>query len=103
MKTLEINIEEALAMENGQFIDIRETYELPKVDEVEPRYIPMGELLANPSQIDRSQPVILFCQAGVRSMMAATQLQGLDYSNVYSLRQGAAVLKQVIRTQTESS
>lgn len=101
MKTIEINIKEALAMEDGQFIDIREAYELPKVDEVEPRYIPMGELLADPSQIDRSQPAILFCQAGVRSMMAATQLHGLDYSNVYSLRQGAAVLKQVV--QTESS
>lgn len=91
---IEIDLEEALQMENTLFIDVRESFELPKIDELNPVLAPMSQLDSGNIDLDASKNIVVFCQAGVRSKKVAQQLLENGHTNVFSLKEKARKLKQ---------
>jgi len=88
----EISVEKALQKENIQFIDVRETHELPKVDIINPILIPLSELELHLDKIDAKKENIVFCQSGIRSKKAVALLQKNHINNCYSLKEGAVAI-----------
>ena len=68
-------------------IDIRERDEWVQGHIPDAAFVPRGflELQIEQHQPDRSQPLVIYCAGGVRSALAARNLQEMGYSNVYSL------------------
>lgn len=92
----EITFDEAIQLPEATFIDVRQPEEQPKIDALHPLYIPLNQLDNQASTIDASKPIVCFCQSGIRSKKAAALLMSLGFENVYSLKQGAPLLKQVL-------
>lgn len=86
----EISIEDALKKKNIQFIDVREFDELPKLEALNPIYIPLSEFENNLDKIDPEKGKIIFCQTGIRSKTAASILQKHNINNSYSIKEGAS-------------
>ena len=86
----EISIEDALKTKNIQFIDVREFDEFPKVEALNPIYIPLSEFENNLEKINLEKVTMIFCQAGVRSKAAVSILQKHHINNSYSVKEGAS-------------
>ena len=71
-------------------VDVREEHEFAEGMAVGARGVPRAELERDPATYfaDRSQPLVLICQAGGRSMLAAEVLASLGYLKVASIRGG---------------
>ncbi|MCL4141874.1 UNVERIFIED_CONTAM: hypothetical protein GTU68_056253 [Idotea baltica] len=96
-----VSIETFLSEENIQFIDIRETHEQPKVDNLNVTYIPLSELETSLHKIDLSKKKALFCKSGMRSKHAVRVLQELNINNCFSIPQGASEIKNYIKTHNK--
>ena len=76
------------------YVDIRETHELPKVDQENILCIPMSKLTKRWKEIPRNQEVIVFCQTGKRSRDAVNYLKDThQFHNIHSLEGGVHNLK----------
>jgi molybdopterin/thiamine biosynthesis adenylyltransferase/rhodanese-related sulfurtransferase len=72
-----------------QIIDVRNLHETPRVTEFEHLRIPLSELGENLHQIDPARPLVIFCQTGVRSIMAAHLItEKIGVRTVYNLKGG---------------
>ena len=71
-------------------VDVREQDEWSEGHLPGAVHVPRGNLESRVERVapDRSQPVILYCQAGNRSVFAAKTLEELGYENVVSLAGG---------------
>ncbi|NOX61850.1 MAG: molybdopterin-synthase adenylyltransferase MoeB [Chloroflexi bacterium] len=71
-------------------IDIREHEEWVQGHVPGARHVSRGflELQIEMVQPDREAPIVLYCAGGVRSLLAAHNLQELGYTNVYSMAGG---------------
>jgi len=85
---IEISIEEALQKKNIQFLDVRESHEQPKLDDLNPIEIPLRTLETNINQLNPSLETIVVCQSGIRSKKAVIVLQNHNINNCYSLKGG---------------
>jgi rhodanese-related sulfurtransferase len=65
----------ALADGSAQVIDVREDHERQAGHVAGTRHIELNELVASADSIDRDRPVIFYCRAGSRSLMAAQAFQ----------------------------
>ena len=74
------DIIEGNAPENAQFVDVREPAELAAAKWSLFRNLPLSSFDSSYSQLDKNRPVVLICAAGMRSLKAATFLQGHGYS-----------------------
>lgn len=76
---------------NVSFIDVREPYETPIIDEFEHLNIPLASLSGNISNIE-CESIVLFCQTGKRSLTAARIFSEHFGSSkkIYSLMGGIA-------------
>ena len=98
----EISIEEAFKKDNIQFIDIRENNELPKIEAFKSIQIPLSELESNLNKIDADKEIIIFCQAGIRSLEAVSMLQRHQINKCYSLKEGASeIIEYLLKTQSQ--
>ena len=52
--------------------------------------IPVGDLLARRNELPRDRPLVLHCQSGARSAIAASVLQAAGMTNVVNLVGGYA-------------
>ncbi|MCF6295671.1 MAG: HesA/MoeB/ThiF family protein [Flavobacteriaceae bacterium] len=93
----EISIEEAFKKKNIQFIDVRENDELPKVEELNPTYIPLSELENRLDNIDLKKEIIIFCQVGIRSKTAVSILQKHNINKSYSIKEGASEILEYMK------
>lgn len=91
----EISIEDIISEENIQFIDVRASHELPKIESIEVTHIPLNELKNHLNKIDTDKKKALFCQSGIRSKQAVQLLNELNIKNCFSLKEGA---QQIINT-----
>ncbi len=68
-------------------VDIRERDEWVQGHIPDAEFVPRGflELQIEQHQPDRSQPLVIYCAGGVRSALAARNLQEMGYADVYSL------------------
>ncbi|GAA4272887.1 HesA/MoeB/ThiF family protein [Aquimarina gracilis] len=88
----EILAKDVFRIENCQCIDIREPHEQPKIESLNPDYIPLATLEKNISSYKKEQEIILFCQSGVRSRKAVEILQDHGFTNVSHVKGGAIAL-----------
>jgi sulfur-carrier protein adenylyltransferase/sulfurtransferase len=93
----EISIEEAFKKKNIQFIDVRENNELPKVEDLNPTYIPLSELENSLNKIDLKKEKVIFCQAGIRSKTAVSILQKHNINKSYSVKEGASIILEYMK------
>ena len=91
-----VSISEVYQQENIQFIDVRETHELPIVDELSSISIPLSVLENQLDKLDPDKKKVLFCQAGVRSRNAVLFLQQQKIENCFSLIEGASGINSFI-------
>jgi len=93
----EVSIKDFLKKDNIQFIDVREHYELPKVEGISVTAIPLGELLQNLNRLDVEKDKVIFCQSGIRSIKAVSLLSLHNIYNCYSVKEGASEINRYIK------
>lgn len=71
-----------------QLIDVRQTKEYSQHHLPGAIPIPLSELTNNPEKLDRRLPVLLYCQTGERSLMAARWLSNHDFKEVAVIQGG---------------
>jgi len=76
------------ANENNLVIDIRETYEEPKLEPENINVVPLAQLEDFLKDIKRNQKIILFCQEGNRSKLTGEYLIKKGFANVHHLSNG---------------
>ncbi|MGZ5221624.1 MAG: ThiF family adenylyltransferase, partial [Chitinophagaceae bacterium] len=86
--------DDLLANENIDIIDVRETDELPAVNEFHSHKIPLRQIEES-VDIIKANTIVVFCQSGKRSKQAAIQLSGIFGSTrkIYSLKGGIEAWK----------
>jgi molybdopterin/thiamine biosynthesis adenylyltransferase/rhodanese-related sulfurtransferase len=78
---------------NNLVIDIRESYEEPKLEMENSHSVPLEQLGDFLKNINRNQKIILFCQNGNRSKLAANYLQKNGFINLFHLHNGIEALE----------
>ncbi len=78
----------ALAAVGCQLIDVREPVEHAEAHVKGAKLIPLGQIEARCSEIDRQRPVIVMCHAGKRGQSAADKLHKLGFNGVRNLEGG---------------
>jgi rhodanese-related sulfurtransferase len=73
---------------NVQLVDVREPSEYASGRIPAARLVPLGTLDQSAQGWDRSQPVLVYCQAGRRGEKARALLTGLGFSSVINLEGG---------------
>lgn len=69
-------------------VDVRERWE-HELFNIGGALIPLNTLLENHEQLARDKPVILYCQKGIRSLLAIQRLQQkYQYTNLINLSGG---------------
>lgn len=92
----EINIEQLKeTLQNYTIIDVREANELEQGVIPNAIHIPRGVIefkidKVSDGDINLETPILLYCQAGFRSVLTAQSLVELGYKNVTSLQGGYA-------------
>jgi adenylyltransferase/sulfurtransferase len=77
-----------------QIIDVRETWEEPRIDDLGALIIPLNELHQHFDQISRDKEVIVCCQKGIRSKVAIDYLnQNHNFTNLINLSDGLSNYK----------
>jgi len=92
-QVLEIDIDEFenLQKENATLIvDVRETYEVPVLNLVGYKQVPMSVFKNFLDQVIEEENIVLLCQHGIRSLAAAEELHEKygDKKHIYSLKGG---------------
>lgn len=82
------------ALQNNHYmiIDIRESYETPKLENFGIHNIPLDGLENCIANLAKNQNVILFCQRGHNSKMAAGYLAAKGFKNIFHLQNGVESL-----------
>ena len=77
-------------------IDVREIWERAQYH-IGGTHIPMGELHTRAKEIPKDLPVILYCEKGIRSVIAIQRLETMGFNNLYNLAGGMNGWKQAER------
>ncbi|RED44910.1 HesA/MoeB/ThiF family protein [Seonamhaeicola aphaedonensis] len=94
-----VSIQDIINNENIQFIDIRETHEAPKVDELSVKNIPLSSIQNHLEQLNNDKAKYFFCQSGTRSKRAVVYLKEQGIINCYSIEEGALEIKNYLKEQ----
>jgi rhodanese-related sulfurtransferase len=72
------------ARHEGTVLDVRDADETPQGMLPGAVHIPLGELRSRLTELDRSRPVVVYCQSGMRSYLACRILQqnGFECKNL---------------------
>lgn len=73
-------------------IDVREGWER-ELFNIGGTHIPMGELPARFAEIPRDEDVVLYCEKGIRSVIAIQRLETLGYTRLHNLAGGMKAWK----------
>lgn len=75
-------------------IDIREDWEHAAFH-IGGVHLPMTSLLEQKSNLPRDKNIVLYCEKGIRSVIAIQRLEALGFNNLYNLSGGVAAWKQM--------
>jgi rhodanese-related sulfurtransferase len=84
---------DALLAEGCQLIDVREPVEFAESHVSGAKLIPLGQIEARCSELDKTKPLFVMCQAGKRGAAAADKLSALGFSDVRNLEGGILAWK----------
>ena len=68
-------------------IDVREQWEHEAYN-IGGRNIPLGELISRKAELNCEQPVVIYCEKGIRSVIAIQRLETYGFSDIYNLEGG---------------
>ena len=86
-KTVSVSEAKELLASGAALIDVRSAQEWRSGRAPHAKHVPLDRLQTSTAGIQKSKPVIVMCQSGVRSASAARLLAGKGFE-VYSLRGG---------------
>lgn len=82
------------------FLDVREPFELPNPEQLTGIKIPLDDIAGRANTLPRSQPLVVYCQKGIRSKIAIRILQtNHGFTNLYNLEGGVAAWMQATEAQ----
>lgn len=73
-------------------VDVREVFEREQFN-IGGIHIPMDELPARVGELSTDQDIVLYCEKGIRSVIAIQRLEAKGYNNLYNLAGGMKVWK----------
>ena len=73
-------------------IDIREDWER-ELYNIGGTHIPLGELIARMNEIPKDKEVVLYCEKGIRSVLAIQRLETSGFHNLINLAGGMSAWK----------
>jgi adenylyltransferase/sulfurtransferase len=68
-------------------VDVREPYEHEHFN-IGGSLIPLGELMSRKNEISKEAPVVVYCEKGIRSVIAIQRLEESGFQNLYNLAGG---------------
>ena len=68
-------------------IDIREGWEREHYN-IGGKHLPMGELFSRVAELPTDKEVVLYCEKGIRSVIAIQRLEASGFQNLYNLGGG---------------
>ncbi len=68
-------------------IDVREQFERDRFH-IGGLHIPMGQLASRKQEIPQDQPVVIYCEKGIRSTIIIQRLEAAGFTNLYNLSGG---------------
>lgn len=75
-------------------VDVRELWE-HEMFNIGGIHIPMGELVSRKTEIETERPVVIYCEKGIRSVIAIQRLEGFGFHNLINLQGGMAAWKKL--------
>ena len=90
------------AIENAEnfIIDLREDFEEPQLNVPNIQKVPIDQLENYLQSVDKNQKIILLCQYGNKSQLAANYILKLGFNQVSHLHRGIAALEQTKLSQS---
>ena len=76
-------------------IDIREGWER-EIFNIGGIHIPMGALFSQAADLPKNRDVVLYCEKGIRSVIAIQRLEGSGYHNLFNLAGGMKAWKDTL-------
>ncbi len=76
-------------------IDVREEWEREEFS-IGGLHIPMGELPSRINEIPREEDIVLYCEKGIRSVIAIQRLESMGYSRLGNLMGGMKAWKAML-------
>jgi adenylyltransferase/sulfurtransferase len=75
-----------------KLIDVREAFEHEAFN-IGGELIPIGSIMASQARLDRDAPIVMYCEKGIRSVIAIQRLEALGFDNLYNLAGGMKAWK----------
>lgn len=94
---------DSFASENALVIDIREDYEMPRLEMEFVKNVPLSELDNFLKGIDKDRKIILLCQHGNRSELAVDYLVKKGFWNAFHLQNGIESLDARLKAEQSES
>ena len=79
-------------------LDVREEYEHEAYN-IGGILMPMSDLMSGSTNIPQDIPVIVYCEKGIRSVIAIQRLEAAGFANLYNLQGGMKAWKNWLSTQ----
>lgn len=76
-------------------LDVREEWEHAAYN-IGGTNIPLGELMARRHEVLQDEPLIVYCEKGIRSAIAIQRLEALGFNNLLNLEGGMSAWKKNI-------
>ena len=76
-------------------IDVREDYERTAYN-IGGIHIPIGELIARMNEIPKDKELVLYCEKGIRSVIAIQRLESSGFHNLINLAGGMKAWKEAL-------
>jgi len=74
-------------------VDIREDWEREAFN-IGGLHIPLGELMSRVNELPKDIDIVLYCEKGIRSVIAIQRLEEAGFNNLFNLSGGMKVWKQ---------
>lgn len=76
-------------------VDVREGWER-ELFNIGGVHIPMGELMAHVNELPKDKEVVLYCEKGIRTVIAIQRLETAGFQNLINLSGGMKAWKEAI-------
>ncbi|MCW3122430.1 MAG: oxidase [Flavipsychrobacter sp.] len=76
-------------------VDVREEWER-ELYNIGGIHIPMGELMSSLEQLPKDKEVVLYCEKGIRSVIAIQRLETAGFHNLINLAGGMKAWKEAV-------
>ena len=74
-------------------VDIREDWEREAYN-IGGEHIAMGDLMSRVNELPKDKDIVLYCEKGIRSVIAIQRLEGAGFHNLFNLAGGMKAWKQ---------